>query len=195
MVVSRSGTPLLSLIEAKNYLNVDVSFTLDDALIESLIVSARDLIESTVRVVLEAGTWRKRRYGLVEYDSDGCPYDTLELGIRPVRSITSITYKDELGSVVALDTALYHLDYTYPEPRIRYVDVSALPEIDKSHYVKIEMEVGPEADEDVNAFFGQAMRYLVTQFYSERDNPTASKQRIVERYLTNNFRIPIVSAQ
>lgn len=90
----------ISLTEAKAHLRVDVGD--EDALIESLIKSAREYVETFTHRALLTQTWDSKL--------DAFPCDVIELPFAPVTSVTSITYVDTNGTSQTWSSSLYSTD-------------------------------------------------------------------------------------
>lgn len=93
------------LAEAKAHLRVDTAD--DDALIQALIVAAREHVEHIIRRALVTQTW--------DLILDAFPADEIMLPRPPLQSVSSITYRLQDGTVVTLDPANYVVD-TKSEP-------------------------------------------------------------------------------
>lgn len=89
----------ISLTEAKAHLRVDG--TDDDALITSLIVTARQHVEAETERILITQTW--------DLYEDEFP-DVIEIPYPPLQSISVITYTDEDGVTQTLATSVYTVD-------------------------------------------------------------------------------------
>jgi len=96
-VVTAPSSEPLTTAEAKLHLRVDV--TDDDALIGSLITSARTYCENFTHRSFMPQTWD------VFYECFPC--DVLWLPIPPVSSITSVKYYDTSGNLTTWDSANY----------------------------------------------------------------------------------------
>lgn len=88
-IITDVATELATLTEAKSHLRVDSNH--DDSLITSLITVAREYCENVTRRALATKT--------IELILDDFPNsDYLELPMSPVQSVTSIKYKDSVGT-------------------------------------------------------------------------------------------------
>lgn len=106
----------VSRTQAKNHLRV--SGTDDDDLIDALIATARDHVETFTRRALVQRTY--------DFTLDAFP-QVIELPYGPVREVTSITYTDAGGDSQTLSTALYQVDLRSVPPRIRPAYGSSWP--------------------------------------------------------------------
>lgn len=99
----------LTLDEVKRYLRIDG--TDDDAVIESLMLAAREDVETwTGRTLLTTS------YALRLSDFEWCTCcGVLRLPRPPLQSVTSISYLDSAGATQTLATTVYQVD-AYSEP-------------------------------------------------------------------------------
>jgi uncharacterized phiE125 gp8 family phage protein len=93
--------------EAKDHMKVPG--TDDDALVGTVVLAARQYVESVTGRSLISQTW--------DLFLETFP-DEIRLPKGPVQSITSITYVDENGSTQTLGASTYTLDSTTDPPRI-----------------------------------------------------------------------------
>lgn len=93
----------LTLAEAKKQCKAE-DFTDDDALIQAMIVAARQWAEGETRRALLQQTWRLT---LDEFPAD-C--EAIELPPPPLLSVTSVTYVDGAGATQTLATTEYTVD-------------------------------------------------------------------------------------
>lgn len=101
-LVTAPATEPITLDEAKKHCRVDVSD--EDDLIRSLIVAARQHVESFTHRALVTQTW--------DYKLDGFPAlgECFEVPLAPVLSVTSITYLDTAGSSQTWSSSNYLTD-------------------------------------------------------------------------------------
>jgi len=103
-IISPPTAEPISLTEAKLHLRVD--HTDDDALITSLIKTAREYCER----------FQRRTYMATAYQMKLDTWqDVLRLPLPPLWRISSITYVDSAGDVQTLGTTVYEID-THAEP-------------------------------------------------------------------------------
>lgn len=103
-LITAPTTEPLSLSEAKLHLRVE--HTADDALITSLIVSARQAAEHELQRALITQTW-ERVLDLFPLDGET---NAIELGRPPIQSITSVKYVDQNQVEQTLSSSAYSLD-------------------------------------------------------------------------------------
>ena len=102
-LITAPATEPITLAEAKAHLRCGDD---EDALINALIVAAREAAEHELGRALVTQTW--------ERVVDAFPAVELELGMPPVQSITSVTYIDTAGALQTLSASAYTLDPTTP---------------------------------------------------------------------------------
>ena len=94
-----SGSLAVSLAIAKAHLNLDASFTADDALIAAYIGAATARVEQLGRsLVVMASTWA---YDLDQFEN------VIQLPRSPVTEVSAVTYLDRDGIEQTLDPAVY----------------------------------------------------------------------------------------
>lgn len=129
-LVTPPATEPLALADVKNYLRVDADITQDDALINSLITAARQLIEKNLNRQIVTATWLWTIDSFFGYEMPG---GQLLLGDRPIpqqrggggiwpylsilrpprsplQSVVSINYIDPSGASLLLDPSQYIVD-------------------------------------------------------------------------------------
>ena len=92
----------VSLSEMKNHLRVDSDITIDDTLISSLIVAAREYVESFTSRALVTQTWYMHLNNFPAKDYIVLPFGNLQ-------SVTSIKTKDKDGVETTLTAATQYL--------------------------------------------------------------------------------------
>lgn len=101
----------ITATELKTQVGVDSSVTDFDTLIGTLIQGARETVELDTGLILGNS--------VVVEKLDGWPEGGIELGTRPVQSITSIAYLDTAGASQTLSSGDYELDLYKVTPIIR----------------------------------------------------------------------------
>lgn len=109
-LVSGPGSEPVTVAEAKLHVRQDGSA--DDALIDALVVAAREMAETITRRALITQTWELR---LDNWPSG----DTLYLPLAPLQSVTSVKYYDEDDTEVALSSDDYVVDSDGDPGRVR----------------------------------------------------------------------------
>lgn len=113
-LVTAAPVEPISLIEAKEHLRIDT--TDDDTLIYSLIVAARNHVETMTRRALVQQTW--------DYTLTDFPIGDIELPIQPVSSVTSVSYTTQAGASATFtygtspDTPKYDVITDGPRTRV-----------------------------------------------------------------------------
>ena len=132
----------------------------DDALIERLIVMARDHAESVTRLSIMPQTW--------ELSLDYWWRQTLELPRFPLQSVESISYVDEEGATQTLDPALYTVYPAYR--RLAWNPNAEIPKLQEGtlQRVTVRYVLGWASREDLPAALVQAMLVNLTMYYNNR---------------------------
>jgi uncharacterized phiE125 gp8 family phage protein len=160
----------IDLTTAKNYCHVDN--TADDALITSLIISARQYVEKQLRMALLTQSWklyldnwverrRTARYGLQAW---------LQLPLPPLQSITSITYRQPTNTWVTWSPSLYVVTTGIPG-KLAPVWGQIFPVTqDQIESVEIDFTAGYTSAALIPEPIKQAMLVCVNTWYQERSN-------------------------
>ena len=123
----------VSIADAKAHLRVDSAD--DDLLITSLIQAAREYIEMRTELALLTQTWvlqldRFPRSDRLEYwPSVASPTGSILLPRRPVQSVTSIVWTDQVGTPHTVDPATYTVDLISNPARITLTYNSSWPNL------------------------------------------------------------------
>lgn len=111
----RSAVPTfepVTLAEAKKQCEIADSVTAHDAMLGGLIALAREAVEHDTGIVCGTGTFTLKM-------SDWPCGEWFEISLRPVVSITSITYVDAGGDVATWDAANYALETSAVQSIVR----------------------------------------------------------------------------
>ena len=186
LVTGPTNEPL-TLSEAKEHLRLDTDD--DDALIVSLIRSARQMIEAATKRALVAQTWNLHIDGGWPY-RHGLPY--IAIPISPVTAVSAITYVDGSSPNPTLSTNLYTVAarrtaaYVVPAYNATWPDVRFVPQA-----VTVRFTAG-HTDDNRPEPLVQAMRLLIGHLYEHRGDeggqlPSAVKS-LVSPYLAGRVR-------
>lgn len=172
MLVLATGPTVepVSVAEAKAHCRVDT--TDDDTLLGNLIKGARQYVESICqpRRALISQTWK-----LV---LDRWPVsNTLELGVAPLASVSSVKYTDEDGVETTFSSSNYLVD-TYSEPgRLRLKADASWPSVTLQalNGLVVTFTAGYGASSSyVPETFRQAILLLVGNWYENREAQAVS---------------------
>jgi len=165
-LVTKPTAEPVTLIEAKAHCRIDTSD--DDGLIAGYIVAARSWLESQLGPLMTQ-TWD------ITFDYrwpwDGCKF-ILRLPIRPVQSITSVTYVDENGVTQTLSASLYKAILNTPVAAIEKAYGASWPGVraqPAAITVRAVCGYGPNPG-DIPAHLRQALLMLVGHFYEHRES-------------------------
>lgn len=172
-LVTAPAVEPLSLADAKLHLRVDASIHDEDALIEGLIVAAREYAETFTHRAFITQTWDLKLDGFPWTGSSCSAIGTVPIVLPnpPVQSITSVTYIDPAGATQTWSALLYDTDlptgptasraslvpaYQQIYPVTRYVPNAAT--------VRFVAGYGDTA-KDVPASVVAAMKILIASWY------------------------------
>ena len=186
LVTAPAIEPLV-LTDVKNFINV--SGTDDDTLITSLIKAARQHIETTYNVALISQTWDFTLGRFPQYVETVDPQALIEPVIKPLQSVTSISYYDGANSLQTLSAAVYEVvknDYSWPYIRQAYNQF--WPETyDRTDAVTVRVVAGYGATAaDVPEPIKIALQMFVKYLYDNReDMPIKPYVRAVDLLVKN----------
>lgn len=188
-LVSAPAVEPLVLADVKNFINV--SHTDDDALITSLIKAARQHVEQTYNVALINQTWDFTLDEFPQYKETSDPDALIEPLIKPVSSVTSITYYDAANVLQTLSASAYELvANNYGWPYIRRAYNNFWPETyDRTDAVKVRIVAGYGASgANVPEPVKIGMSMFVKFMYDNReDMPVRPYVRTMDLLLNNHF--------
>lgn len=188
-LVSAPAVEPLVLADVKNFINV--SHTDDDALITSLIKAARQHVEQTYNVALINQTWDFTLDEFPQYKETSDPDALIEPLIKPVSSVTNITYYDAANVLQTLSASAYELvANNYGWPYIRRAYNNFWPETyDRTDAVKVRIVAGYGASgANVPEPVKIGMSMFVKFMYDNReDMPVRPYVRTMDLLLNNHF--------
>lgn len=162
VLVTAPAAEPVTLTEAKAHLRVDVSS--DDTLITSLIVAAREHVESYTGRALISQTW--------DLFLDGFPDCEIELPRARVQSITSVTYTDANGDAQTWAAAKYQADSKSEPARLKPAYGESYPSTraDTFNTVTVRFVAGYGDDAaDVPQLIKNGMLFLIAHLYENRE--------------------------
>jgi len=160
MTAAPAAEPI-SLAEAKAHLRVDADD--EDALISSLIVAARLLVERTLGLALVTQGWS---YFLDHWPERGC----ITLPLLPVQAVGAVTVHDDDGGTAVLDADSYAVDVLSAPARL--VLTSTLPSLATRAFNGFEVAFTAgygDAGSDVPPPIRQALLLLVAHWFERRE--------------------------
>lgn len=173
-VSTAPAVELFTLAEMKVRLKID-DYSTEDALLTSLIVSARQAAESYTDRAFISQTIT------MSFDE----FTEFELMRSPVQSITSITYLDSSGVQQTLAATVYGLDtYGYPN-RVVLKHGQSWPSVSaQKGGITVTYTAGyGSAASDVPNLIRDAVAVIVADYYRNRDNPVRQFPTLAERML------------
>lgn len=187
LITPPASEPLV-LADVKNFINV--SSTDDDALITSLIKAARQHVEATYNVSLINQTYDFVLDEFPQYKETQDPEALIEPLIKPVGSVTSITYYNEANALQTLSASTYELVANgYGWPYIRRAYNQFWPETyDRTDAVKVRVVAGYGATAaDVPEPIKIALLTFVKFLYDNREDMPVKPYVRTTDLLLNNF--------
>ncbi|HXF53396.1 MAG TPA: head-tail connector protein [Hyphomicrobiaceae bacterium] len=160
ILTAAPGTEPVTLAEAKAHLRVDG--TAEDALISSLILTARLHVEAALGLALITQGW--------SYLLDAWPDGAVRLPIRPVESVSAVKVTAADGEVSVLAPERYVLDGAGSPPRLVPVD-GPFPDPGAAALgIEIAFIAGyGESAADVPAPIRQALLQLIAHWFEHRE--------------------------
>lgn len=181
-VTSAPATEPLTATEVKTWLKVDN--TADDDLITILIQGAREWCERKCSLALITQT-------ITEY-FDYFPYwDTIQLSVSPLLTVTSIQCKDSAGATQTLDASAYYIvDTTASPSRIVKRDGATWPgTFGERNAVTIVYTAGFGAAAAVPAKLKMAMLLRIAENYNNRQDGPKTFRTAADEYLEQHREI------
>ncbi|MCW5680548.1 MAG: head-tail connector protein [Xanthobacteraceae bacterium] len=150
----------LSLAEAKAWLRI--SHDDEDALVQSLLSSARIQAETQTRRALMTQRWR---IVLDRWPVSG----KISAPVTPLRALVAARVRNMAGEAETLDTDLFMLNAASAPGEIVFDAGRVVHPGQLAAGIEIDIEAGYGAAADVPADFKQAIRLLLTRAYENRD--------------------------
>ena len=175
-VVTPPASEPITLAEAKAHLRVDTSD--DDALINALVVAARECAEQWLRRALLTTTFR--------LNADSFPIGgiTITLDNSPVQSVTSIKYDTETTDDVVFDPSNFNTDLVTEPSRIVLVDGGTWPETKIApNVVRVEYVSGYASASVIPQPIIQGMLLMIGDWYEFREDSVQIMPKASERLM------------
>ena len=168
LLVPPAAEPV-SLADAKAWLRVDTDA--EDALVTSLVVTARGAVEAFTGRVLVSQTWRLTFDAWPDVACRPCfgvarAATAVSIPLTPVAGITAVRVFDAAGVPQILPPTAYTLR---GEPYRHWLEVAAPPQPGRSHGgIEIDVVCGYGAPTDVPQPLRQAVLMLVARLFENR---------------------------
>jgi uncharacterized phiE125 gp8 family phage protein len=157
-----AGFDPVTTSEAKKHLEIADAITTHDSFIGSLIDIATEVVESDTGVAICSSTWT--------YKLDSWPSEHIELPIRPVSAISSITYYDTGGTSQALSSAYYTLDNGRVVPLVLLNPNYDWPSLDdRENAVTITLTAGYATPSAVPKLYKQLVLLKIADMFLNRE--------------------------
>ena len=180
----RSGSPTfepVSLAEVKKHLEIADADNSHDQHLSALIQTARELVEHDTQTILATGTFTLT---LDDFPDE----DEIELLIKPVSSVTSITYLDTAGASQTWSSSNYVLDTTRPTVEIRLAYDKTWPITrGEPNAVTITFVAGYASAAVVERKFKQMMLLDIARSFQDREGWEAPKDNSAYERLAARF--------
>lgn len=165
VLVTPPAVEPIALQEAKDHVVIDAAS--DDSIVEALITTARQACEEATNRALIEQTWRYTRRCFPPAD---CP---MELPKPPLRSVTSIQYVDDAGTLQTLSSSLYVVDTDGEDGvvgHVRPVYGGEWPITrDEPNAVRVTFVAGYGGSEDIPLTLRHGMLELISEMYTHRE--------------------------
>lgn len=173
----------ITLAEAKEHLRVD--FNDDDDYITALITASRMITEDRTSRALITQTW--------DYVLDDFPdKDYINLRKPTLQSVTYVHYIDSSGATGVMPTADYVVDTDSIPGRIflGFAKIWPVVILQPASAVRVRMICGyGDAAESVPVPLIHAMKYLISQWYEQREPVILSRSQLMPVPMTFDFLI------
>ena len=150
----------VSLVEAKDHCEITQSDTTHDNKLSRLIKMAREIVESDTGYVLMTQTYTLT---ISEFPSE----DRLQLPLRPLQSVSSITYYDQDAVQQTLDSSVYGLDLGNRELFLNY-DQSWPDNNGQNNGIVITFVVGYTSRDNVPAALKAMVLCKTAEYFDDR---------------------------
>ena len=180
----RFGSPAfepVSLAEVKKHLEIADADHSHDQHLSALIQTARELVEHDTQAILATGTFTMT---LDDFPDE----DEIELPIKPVSSVTSITYIDTGGTTRTMSSSDYVLDSNEPTPEIRLAYLAMWPVTrGEPNAVTITFVAGYSSAATVERKFKQMMLLDIARNFQDREGWESPKDNSAYERLATRF--------
>lgn len=169
----------ISLETVKNHLKVD--FSADDALINSLIITAREFVENYTLLRLMPQTITEH------FDVFVSP---LELSCAPLRSVSSISYLDSDSQSVVLGSIYKSQQYALLPRLVLKANESWPTTVNEQSAITVVYTVGFDDADAVPEILKSAMLLMISHWYENRQDTVRRMPTMVE-FMIRPYRIMI----
>jgi len=174
--IDAPATEVLSLTDVKSYLKID--HTVEDDLINSLIKSARDYVETYLNKTLLTR--------MLQLSFTKC-VRVYTLPILPVQSITKIEYIDDDGELEVVATTAYELRANQGVLIIK--DNSVFNDAADDFEIVVTCKTGYTAVDEIPEAIVQALLLIVADSYENRGNCAHNTRNVkTSQFLLNPHR-------
>lgn len=166
LLVNTPAEEPLTVAEAKLHLRIPEDQTAEDGLVDALVRAAREYCEGLQRRAYVEQTWRLT-LDEFPYGSEG---QAILVPKPPLKSVASIKYRDNTGSLVTLAASEYTVDLVSQPGRIvpaygkYWPNTRSIP-----NAVEVEFVCGYGTAASVPTAEKQAMKLLIGHWYANRE--------------------------
>lgn len=154
---------VLTVTELKQHLALPAEVGVADTLLLDCINAAVEHWEADTNIVCLASTWEEKL---------DCWPSKIPLELRPVVSVSSVTYLDSSGASATLATSNYTVDTARVQPTVFWKPLAVLPSlstVDSVNLVTVTYIAGySDAATPLPTLIKQAIKLKAGEFYNER---------------------------
>lgn len=180
-IITPNTTQVLQLADVKKHLQIDASFTDDDAMLTAIMTAVRKHTEEYLGRFLLTTT--------IEQYYSKWHAGGLVLFFTPVTSVASVKYFDTEGAEQTLSTDVYETDASQEPSLLLNKWNQEFPALRGHHNdVTVRYVCGYASAADVPESIKQAMLLMVTSYYEHRDD-AVKRMPTTSEYLLRNYRV------
>jgi len=175
----------ITVAEAKKQLEIPEADTQHDDYLSDVITVARERVEHDTGIVLLSSTWT--------YKLDEWPCEYITLPIRPLVSVTSISYLDTAGASQTLSSSLYEVDTSRVRPAIWPTYQATWPSLQGiQNAVTVTFVAGYANVDAIPGILRHAVKIAVAAEFEDRTGMNSTLQvdcyeKLISRYTRTSY--------